>query len=47
MATTRPTTVASNAEAMPGAIELTLTSPDLAMMAKVIMTPTTVPSRPT
>ena len=47
IATSRPTVVAKSALAMPGAIELTSTSPDLAMIAKVIMTPTTVPSSPT
>ena len=31
---------------MPGAMALTLTSPAAAMAAKVIITPTTVPSRP-
>ena len=46
MATTRPATVASSAEAMPGAMALTLTSPAAAMAAKVIITPATVPSRP-
>ena len=38
--------MATSAAAMPGAIALTLTSPLAAMAAKVIITPTTVPSRP-
>jgi hypothetical protein len=46
MATTKPTVVAKSAEAIPGAIAATSTSPDLAISAKVIITPTTVPRRP-
>ena len=46
MATPKPATVAISAAAMPGAIEFTLTSPAAAIAAKVIITPTTVPSRP-
>ena len=38
--------MASSAAAMPGAMALTFTSPAAATAAKVIMTPTTVPSRP-
>ena len=38
--------MASSAAAMPGAMALTFTSPAAAMAAKVIITPTTVPSSP-
>ena len=38
--------MAAKAAATPGAIALTLTSPESAMAANVIMTPITVPSSP-
>ena len=46
MATSRPTTVAINAPATPGAIAVKLAWFALAMPAKVSMTPQTVPSNP-
>ena len=46
MATNIPAAVANSAAAMPGAMALTLTSPAAAIAAKVIITPTTVPSSP-
>src|SRR5580692_5133655 len=46
MATSRPTTVAINAAATPGAMAVKLAEWASAMPAKVDMTPQTVPSKP-